>query len=167
MLSVIDTLLAALVVAPAVVTYWRGTWTIMDYYVFYDNHTYSSWVSFWIGTIGHMFFVLMQRPLTRCLNPDVHRLAYYVASRIYTSVYGFVCVNAWRGPWKLLDRYTGHEIWSVLATMGVSVIALGAMRTLRNISAPPFSIITDNFEGYFQVPTMFRVSVSFQQITSL
>jgi hypothetical protein len=47
-----------------------------------------------------------------------------------------------------------------LGTTTASVIALAAMRTLRNISAPPFSITADYCDGYFQVPTMFRVSVS-------
>jgi hypothetical protein len=56
-----------------------------------------------------------------------------------------------------------------LGTTTVSVIALAAMRTLRNISAPPFSIAADYCDGYFLVPTMFRVSVSYtsNHITNL
>ncbi|KAJ9588607.1 hypothetical protein L9F63_028090, partial [Diploptera punctata] len=154
----LDTLLSSLIIAPAVVGYWRGTWMLMDYHVFPQQHLYSAWVSFTIGAFGHIFFVLMERPFTRWFNPDIHRLAYYLVSRLYTAIFGFVCVNLWRGAWKMLDRYTGLEIWSVLATMLVSVVALAAMRTLRNISAPPFAVATDGYEGYFQVPTMFRVS---------
>lgn len=167
LLSVLDTLVSSLIVAPAVVGYWRGTWMIMDFYVFQHHPLYSSWVSFTIGAFGHIFFIFMERPLTRRVNPDVHRLEFYFVSRFYTLVYGFVCVNAWRGAWKMLDHYTGQEIWSVVATTMVSVIALAAMRTLRNISAPPFAIITDIYEGYFQVPTMFRVSVSFTPLNKV
>jgi len=159
-LSILDTLLSALVVSPAVVSYWHGTWFIMDHYVFPDKHIYSSWVSVAIGYLGHMLFTLLQTPMTRCFHPDQHRLSYYIVSRVYTTIFGFVCVNSWRGVWKLMDHYTGYDIGPLLGTTVASVLALAAMRTLRNISAPPFSITTDYCEGYFHVPTMFRVSVS-------
>ncbi|XP_069676343.1 uncharacterized protein fusl isoform X2 [Periplaneta americana] len=160
LLSVLDTMLSALVVSPGVVGYWRGTWCVMDYYVFPQHPSYTAWVSIAIGFFGHMFFTLLQRQFTRYFHPDEHRLVYYVVSRVYTTIFGFVCVNSWRGAWKMLDHYTGLEVWSVTSTMVASAVILAAMRTLRNISAPPFSIVTDNCEGYFQVPTMFRVSGS-------
>jgi hypothetical protein len=160
-LSFVDTLLSALLVSPAVVGYWRGTWMIMDHYVFPHQHIYSSWVSVAIGYLGHILFTLIQTPMTRCFHPDQHRLSYYVASRVYTVLFGFVCVNSWRGAWKLLDHHIGYDAVSLLGTTTVSVIALAAMKTLRNISAPPFSIAVDYCDGYFMVPTMFRVSVSY------
>jgi hypothetical protein len=45
-----------------------------------------------------------------------------------------------------------------------SIVALASLRTLRNISSAPFSITTDCCDGYFQIPTMFRVSVSCMHI---
>lgn len=160
LLSILDTLLSALAVSPAVVGYWRGTWMIMEYYVFPHQQVYSSWISVSIGYLGHMLFTLVQTPMTRCFHPDQHRLSYYTASRIYTAIFAFVCVNSWRGIWKLMDHHTDHDIGSLIGVTVISVIALAATRTLRNISAPPFSLATDDVEGYFQVPTMFRVSVS-------
>jgi hypothetical protein len=160
LLSVLDTLLSALAVSPAVVGYWRGTWMIMDHYVFPQQQVYSSWVSVAIGYLGHLLFTLVQAPMTRCFHPDQHRLLYYTASRVYTAIFAFVCVNSWRGAWKLIEHHTGHDIGSLVGITVTSVIVLAATRTLRNISAPPFSIATDDCESYFQVPTMFRVSVS-------
>jgi hypothetical protein len=160
-LSVMDTILSVIVVGPAVVGYWRGTWMIMDHYVFPQEQIYSSWVSVAIGYLGHIIFTLIQAPMTRCFHPDQHRLCYYIVSRVYTVMFGFVCVNAWRGAWKLLDIHAGYGAFSLLGTTTVSVFALAAMRTLRNISAPPFSIAADYCDGYFLVPTMFRVSVSY------
>jgi hypothetical protein len=163
LLSVLDTLLSALVVSPAVVGYWRGTWMLMDHYVFPERQVYSWWVSISIGYLGHLLFTLVQAPMTRFFHPDQHRILYYVASRVYTATFAFVCVNSWRGAWKLMDHHMGHDIGSLLSITVItviSVIVLAATRTLRNISAPPFSIATDDCEGYFQVPTMFKVSVS-------
>jgi hypothetical protein len=160
LLSVLDTLLSALVVAPAVIGYWRGTWMIMDYYVFPNQHTHSSWVSVAIGYLGHILFTFLQTPMTKRFHPDRHWISYYIVSRLYTAIFAFVCVNSWRGLWKLLDHYTGHDIEPLFGITVASTMALAVTRTLRNISAPPFSIMTDCCEGYFQVPTMFRVSVS-------
>jgi hypothetical protein len=160
LLSVLDTVLSALVVSPAVIGYWRGTWMIMDRYVFPNQHTYSSWVSVAIGYLGHILFTLLQMPITKRIHPDHHWLSYYIVSRLYTAIFGFVCVNSWRGVWRLLEYYTGHHIEPLLGTTVASIVALAALRTLRNISSPPFSITTDCCDGYFRVPTMFRVSVS-------
>ena len=167
LLSVLDTLLSALAVSPAVVGYWRGTWMIMDHYVFPDQQVYSGWVSVSIGYLGHLLFTLVQAPMTRSFHPDQHRLSYYIASRVYTATFAFVCVNSWRGAWKLMEHHAGYGIGPLMGITVVSVIALAATRTLRNISAPPFSIATDECEGYFQVPTMFRMSVSCKSATVL
>lgn len=98
----------------------------------------------------------MQHPLERHLHPDKHRLMYYVLSRVYTALFSFGCVNSFRGVWKALDQHTGLNPATVAALTAVPVVALGCMRALRNISAPPFVIVTDNHENYFQVPTMFH-----------
>ncbi|XP_075224768.1 transmembrane protein fuseless isoform X1 [Lycorma delicatula] len=159
-LTVLDMILSALFISPLVVTYWRGTWCIMDYYVYPDRPDYSSYVSLGIGLSVLLFFTLLQGPITENLHPDKHRLTYYLLSRLYTAIFGFSCVNSWRGAWIFLDVFTGDSPDTVLATTLTSALLLGCLRSLRNISAPPFAIVTDRREGYFEVPTMFRISGS-------
>jgi len=98
----------------------------------------------------------VQRKLSLQLHPDKHRLVYYVSSRAYTALFGLACVNSWRGVWSALDYYTGVSGPTVAALTAVSVVALAAMRALRNVTAPPFVLVTDNHDNYFQVPTMFH-----------
>ncbi|KAG8327983.1 hypothetical protein J6590_006159 [Homalodisca vitripennis] len=155
-LTLLDTLLSTLVISPLVVCYWRGTWGIMDVYVYPDNPGHSGLASLASGLGGILVFTLGQNPLARCLHPDRHRLVYYLCSRGYTAVFGFCCVNSWRGAWKLLDLYTGPGVDVVVAVTLSAVVTLAGARTLRNISAPPFAIVTDRREGYFEVPTMFK-----------
>jgi hypothetical protein len=76
--------------------------------------------------------------------------------------FAFVCVNGWRGPWQLLDMFTKNELLTVVAPTIVGIVALAAMRALRNVSATPFAVATDSVKGYFEVLTMFRVAVSLQ-----
>lgn len=163
-LSVLDTVFCALVAAPMVVGYWRGTWGLSDLYVYRDEPAFSSLTSIAIGFVGLFAFSVLQHGLDDALHPDKHRLSYYLCSRLYTGVFGICCVNAWRGAWKALDIYTEQTAGTVFATTTVSLLALGVMRAIRNVSASPFSLCLDSCPGYFEVQTMFRISVSSRRI---
>ncbi|KZC10897.1 hypothetical protein WN55_01596 [Dufourea novaeangliae] len=157
-LTILDTVFSATVAAPAVVGYWRGTWGLSDVYVYPEDLVLSSFTSIVIGFIGLYAFNVSQNVLNGLLHPDKHRLSYYVGSRLYTAIFGFCCVNAWRGAWHVLDLYTERTPGTVFATTAVSLLALAIMRAVRNISAPPFSLCLDSCPGYFEVQTMFRVN---------
>ncbi|KAL2751347.1 uncharacterized protein V1477_000505 [Vespula maculifrons] len=158
-LTILDTIFSAIVAAPAVVGYWRGTWGLSDAYLYRDDPVFSSFVSVAIGFIGLFVFSITQHRLNDLLHPDKHRLSYYAGSRFYTAVFGFCCVNAWRGAWQALDLYTELIPSTVFATTAVSLLALAIMRAIRNVSAPPFSLSLDSCPGYFEVQTMFRVNL--------
>ncbi|KAL0113482.1 hypothetical protein PUN28_012559 [Cardiocondyla obscurior] len=157
-LTILDTIFSALVAAPAVVGYWRGTWELSDFYVYPNEPVFSSFASITIGFTGLFAFSVVQHGLDDILHPDKHRLSYYLGSRFYTSLFGFCCVNAWRGAWKALDIYTDLTPGTVSATTVISLLALGILRAVRNVSAPPFSLVLDSCPGYFEVQTMFRVN---------
>lgn len=158
LLVTLDTLFSVFLVTPAVVGYWRSIWEIMEFYVYPENTLLSAIVSTVIGFVGHLTFNLCQNGLTKYFHPNNNRMAYYIFSRFYTVCFAFVCVNGWRGPWALLDLYAND--FYTITTMILGIVALTVMRALRNISATPFSIVTDQVKGYFEVVTMFRISVS-------
>lgn len=159
LLTFLDTFFSAMVVAPAIVGYWRSTWGLTAIYVYPNNPVKSAAISLLLGISGHLSFGFLQNVLTRNIHPDRHRLTFYAVSRMYTAFYAFTCVNTWRGAWELLDRYTDPDRNTVLAITLVSVVSLGVMRALRNVSATPFGIVIDAVIGYFEVPTMFKTSV--------
>lgn len=93
LLQLLDISYVTFVLATAVVTYWRGTWNLVTHYLYPDNPTCSAVASLLIGINGHLIFTGFQSLFRNSFNPDKHRLLYYVGSRCYTYVYGFVCVN--------------------------------------------------------------------------
>lgn len=107
-----------------------------------------------------MFFALTQGLLARNFHPEKHRIMYYVASRSYSYVFGAVCVSSWRGVWKALDIYSSEEPLVIAGITLAAAIALMGTRTLRNVSATPFAVVLDLCQGYFEVPTMFKLNVS-------
>lgn len=157
-LTILDTIFSTFMIAPAVVGYWRGTWELSDFYVYPNKPVFSSFASITIGFTGLFVFNVLQHCLVDVLHPDKHRLSYYIGSRLYTSVFGLCCVNAWRGTFMALDIYTEQTPSTIVATTAVSLLALGIMRAIRNVSAPPFALVLDSCSGYFEVQTMFRIN---------
>ncbi|XP_060529868.1 uncharacterized protein LOC132704106 [Cylas formicarius] len=159
LITVLDLLFSSLVVCPCVVGYWRSVWTLMDIYVFPSDKLLSSTVSIVIGTIGHLFFLTFQTVLEARFHPNRNRILFYVVSRTYTVCFAFVCVNGWRGPWDILSVQTNSDIKNLTVMTSVGLVALISMRALRNVASPPCVIVNDNVKGYFEVLTMFRVTI--------
>lgn len=155
--GILDCFISTLIVGPAVIGYWRSVWLLLGLYIFPENPLVSNIISTVLGNLGHLVFTLSQGFLKKHLHPSRNKFLFYVCSRFYTAVYAFICVNWWRGPWNLLDLYTGTEVTSVVFITTISIAALVAMRTLRNVSAAPCGIMLDTAESYFEVVTMFRV----------
>ncbi|XP_061729734.1 uncharacterized protein LOC133534580 isoform X2 [Cydia pomonella] len=158
LLELADALFASIVVAPAVVAYWKATWTLMDLYVLPENSVGSAAVCTAFGFCCDLLFCLTQNHLSRYLCPDRGRLTYYVLSRLYTCLAGVACVGAWRGAWNLLNECTGDSAKTLLSTTAAATLSLAALRSLRNICAAPFAVAVDTPQDYFDVPTMFRTS---------
>ncbi|XP_026462985.1 uncharacterized protein LOC113365685 isoform X2 [Ctenocephalides felis] len=147
-LDVLDALFALTLVAPAVVGYWRGTWNLMGHYVYTDNEIYSSFVSLAIGFIGMFIFCLAQGPIKRYLEGKSNT-CFALSSWVYTAVYGFICVNSWRGAWLVGNLYQDRSLQLIIAVTLSAVLLLGLLKTLRNISAPPCVVTVDDAEDYF------------------
>jgi hypothetical protein len=158
-LEIIDTFYSSLVIAPLVVSYWRGTWNLSHKYLFQENELHSQIASLIIGIVGHLVFTIGQGSLRNHFNPNRHRLTFYIGSRVYTSIYGIICVNCWRGGWQLIDRYTERHMSHILTITITAIISLMLLKAIRNVTATPFVVVTDSSGEYFDVPTMFKKSV--------
>lgn len=156
-LMAVDVALSTAVITPAVVTYWRITWMLMDIYLLPEHRAWSTAASVAIGFFGMFVFTLVQHRLKSYLRPRKHTAMYYVISRSYTAAFAYSCVNSWRGVWDTMDMVTGTDTSVVAASLAVGICAMASMRTLRNVVAPPIVILTDNYDGYFEVPTLFRI----------
>lgn len=153
-LKIFDQIFSLILLAPAVVGYWRGTCNLLDIFLYPENELISSWISFFIGIIGHLIFTIFQKNIKNVLNPEKSKILYYIGSRLYTIVFAFICVNSFRGVWQLLEFYTDYEIKTVSITILISVTSLGVLRGIRSIASPYF-LVTDYYSNYFEIPTRF------------
>lgn len=160
----LDVMFSSVIAAPVVVAYWRGSWNLMNIALFpvepHEKPIMSAITSMLIGTIGHFVFYYYQGKFSKTFHPDKHRITYMIFSRIYTAIYGIVCVNGWRGGWTLMDIYiTNKTVPMYFSILMISCVLLAFCKCLRNITASPFAISTDHSKDYFAVPTMFKSSV--------
>lgn len=114
---VADQLISGFVMAPLTVGYWRGTWQLIQQYMFPDNLGKSSWISLAIGNCGILLLALFQVPIQKLLKRDSLRtpsdvIAWLLGYHVYNYVMAFCIVNLWRGTWDLWNFYTGTEPWS-------------------------------------------------------
>lgn len=158
-LVLLDVLFSSIIAAPFVIAYWRGIWNSMQYILYPEDMLWSAIGSCFIGIIGHFIFFYLQDYLGKTFHPDKHRLTFMVVSRIYTAVYGFICVNGWRGPWAILDLYSTPHVPTLIAITVIGSVFLVFVKGLRNISSTPFGVSTDHSKDYFVAPTMFKSSV--------
>lgn len=155
-LEIADIIFSSLVVSPAVVTYWKSSWTLMDLYVLPEQPVISALISAVFGLCCDLVLCVCQTQLTKFLTPDRGRLFYYVFSRLYTYVAGVACIAAFRGLWNLLNECTEDSAKTLMCTTAAATLSLAALKVLRNISASPFAVCVDSPQNYFDVPTMFK-----------
>ena len=117
-LFVLDNLLNAAVIGPMTVFYWRGTWVLLDVYLFPDDQAASGWTCSLIGNVGLICLVYLQQPLAKWVHVD-NPLHWMLGYRVYTYVLGSLGVFHWRGVWILLDVYTGINVLSSWITFAI------------------------------------------------
>ncbi|KXJ84029.1 uncharacterized protein LOC109432868 isoform X2 [Aedes albopictus] len=160
LLELLDNLYASFVIGPLVVGYWRGTWNLAGEYIYPQDLPTSLIVSLSVGVIGHLIFNIFQATLRRHLNADKHRLLFFFGSRLYTEIYGTICVNTWRGGWEMINLYGTHDVlYVVLITLGCALL-LAMLKGLRNVTASPFVVVNDSRREYFDIPTYFKLTGS-------
>ncbi|XP_013382206.1 uncharacterized protein LOC106152997 [Lingula anatina] len=153
---VADCFLSALVIGPAVVCYWRGTWNLLDLYLFPNDTEKTGWISAAIGIFIPLIFSFCQFFIQKLVEGE-SKAVFVLMSRVYTYFFAFGCVSQWRGVWYLLDHYTGTTPWGAAGPLIVACGVMVFVRGLVNTLAPPLVISMDFPENYFTVTRRFNI----------
>uniref|UniRef100_A0A182NTS8 Uncharacterized protein n=1 Tax=Anopheles dirus TaxID=7168 RepID=A0A182NTS8_9DIPT len=156
--DIVNNIYAALVIGPLVICHWRGTWNMLDMLLFPHDEVLRMLTLLTVGFVGHLTFMLLQAKLQRWLDVSERPVAFYLWSRLYTYVYGSICVCTWRGGWILIDRYSPPTMMFFLEASLVALLLLSSVQSFCNVAGAPF--VNDSPDGYFDVPTYFKTKVS-------
>ncbi|XP_052899419.1 uncharacterized protein LOC128305841 [Anopheles moucheti] len=152
--DIVNNIYAALVIGPLVICFWRGTWNLMDRLLFPQNEELRMIALLVAGFGGHLLFMLLQTKLQRWLDVEERPVSFYLLSRIYTYVYGSMCVATWRGGWIMIDRYSPPSLVFFIEASIVALLLLGSVQSFCNVAGAPF--VNDSPDGYFDVTTYFK-----------
>ena len=154
-----DFILACVIFGPFTIIYWRGTWIVLDLYMFPDNPVMSGWLSLCLGNgIIPVFYFLQNRLQDTFGKPRVKW--YILVYHGYTYIFAFAVVNQWRGVWTLLDQYSGKVLHSAFISTSVGLAGLVMFRSLGYILSPPTVAVMDIRPDFFLCITRFAVKVS-------
>src|SRR6218665_1114563 len=134
-----------MIIHQLVVFYWRGSWELMDLYIFPDNKTYSAIVSFGIA-YGLMILLCGIQPLFNFLfcryastkNARRRFLCSWLLEAVTYFFSNFVNVGLWRGTWLICDVYVlpdqpdlAHGIILAAGLLGLWVMMCGHSIAIR------------------------------------
>lgn len=176
-MHLIDVLVSVCVSAPLVVTFWRGTWGLIDVY----GKVFPTWEAFLFTSAILMCFNLLRELFADILNcfgdEKKTTLAQKFGRRVYTYAFAVVSILQWRSLWAMFDWFfqikfaenglasQESNLLGVYICTGCCFLAVVALKSTRNMLAPPFVITLDKEEFTFEFPTRFRIRVSFSFLT--
>ncbi|XP_028030331.1 uncharacterized protein LOC114243147 isoform X1 [Bombyx mandarina] len=164
-----DIVFSTFVVAPLVVSVWRGTWQIMD---IYENY-FPFVESYFMGIIVHISFAFLRATfLARSAgawsgeNGGVLRwIRERLLSKLYTYIFVLSNLTMWRGGWGVLDMFMStvipdpddpHRAVLIAVLTFIFYFSAVLLRSSRNMLASPFLLYTDGKEATYLFTTRFK-----------
>jgi hypothetical protein len=135
--------------------YWRGTWILLDHYLFPSSAMLSGWTSLTIGYGGlGLFFITQYYGITGHLYHELfpshdHQRTFQflllLLSRIESYIIGFFVVNSWRGIWVLQDVYLlpSQPLLSPWLSHLIGTLMLFLLQHFKSVYAPPVVYFQD------------------------
>ncbi|CAH0406815.1 unnamed protein product [Chilo suppressalis] len=168
-----DALFSCFVVAPLVVSVWRGTWNLMD--IHKDYFPYAQ--TFLLGIVIHFSFALVRAQLhsrskgawSESGGSAGRWLRERLLSKVYTYIFILSCLNHWRGGWGLLDGFVNAMLPNtedphrpvLYAALTISFyLCATVLRSSRNILASPYFLVTDGKEATYIFTTRYNKNSS-------
>ena len=147
--TVLDILFSFIFVPFAVVSFWRGSWLLLDYFFwgFTDSSQEVRLSLLWSMCMFILCIWLTSEPVVgmidRQLRDDKFLLGLLGRTRNYILAWG--TVSFWRCFWLSWDEFLG-ESTIVAASVGhvLSLVGLLAMGCMASINAPPSTIGVDS-----------------------
>ena len=157
-LCVVDYVFACAVLTPLSMLWWAGTWVLMDQLIYPQDIRLSGWICLAIGTATSYVGFFILPPLRTRITPGWN-WRHLLFSRLFVYVYGTGQLAFWRGVWELFDAYFGYGVVNNAVAAAVAEIILISLRAASNNLGPPFFLLLDNREDFYQTYPRFRTQV--------
>lgn len=103
-LYLLDSVFSVMIVGILVILVWRGTWCLLDTYIYPDDSVRSGLISLVLG-YGIVFITFLLQPVMKVLIKKYHHWRRLVIIDIYVVISFCGTINIWRGMWAVYDEY--------------------------------------------------------------
>ena len=155
--SLFNLFLVSCIITPLAVSYWRGTWYILDLFVFPEDKCFSAWITF-AASFGVIYLImLVEDYLKAFLNERKAKRVWYL---VMFYPLAFLIVTSWRALWMLLDYYTTSSLTSGCVSHAVGFFIVSSLKTTSTVIAVPGYCISernvDPSESFLEGKICFR-----------
>lgn len=154
---VVNWLWSCLLVAPLVVTYWRGTWDLLEDLVYPPvslvshpalQNQLSGLVCYLLGLMIRICLDMTKHHFANMVK-NCSKLGELIISWIFTAIYALIGVSFWRGVWFLMKMDVGIGTEKLLAVLFTSFSLLLITGVSRSLISSPLALCLDSREATF------------------
>ncbi|XP_050668776.1 uncharacterized protein LOC126968034 [Leptidea sinapis] len=128
-LYILDCVFSVTVVGSLVVFVWRGSWALLDIFLFPADTTKSCWISLIAGYCLVVITFSLQVPMRWAVS-RLQGASRLLVADFYHLVSFLATVNVWRGVWGLLDIYLFPDS-PKLSNWSCHIVSLGLLIILN------------------------------------
>jgi hypothetical protein len=149
---IVNNALFYIIISLGVVMYWRGTWVLMDMYIYPEDMKKSGWISAEIGYGGFAMAAAIQG-LSRDRKYSILEGKNYKSKLLlgfYNYIVAFLGVNCWRGIWLLQEVYLleNDKKSSAWISHGLGTVLLFILLHFQSTFAAPLLILSEYDNDY-------------------
>jgi len=175
---VLDFLWSGLVVAPLVVLYWRGTWDLLEDFIYPNrpdgpvaedavpqdrvvglDRTTSGLICFLSSLVVRILLDLGKFHAGESLLARPKYVRYF-GGWLFNAINALFGVAFWRGVWFLYRLDLGVSVTNLALVQVAGVVFLSLMRIPKSLMASPLGVDMDEHEITFSNGTFFRQNPS-------
>lgn len=171
LLSAADFFWSGCVLAPLVVTYWRGTWDLLDDLLYPEkNPTTSDQGLTWYQQLSGLTSYLLGLFIRLILDIAMYYIKEFVENKskwirvsltwIYLALYSIAGVAFWRGIWTLMTKDIGLSWGKLLLILLVALLLTLVMKAGKSLLSSPIVINLDRHELTFANGNYFKKTPS-------
>ena len=140
----LDILTSFIVIPFFVVWFWRGSWLVMDFYLWeFSPENSDVWKSIGYSTIIALLLMGVTSETAFSFVRIDNQVLLGVVGRLRTYVLAWGVVNYWRAVWLIWDEAAGTSVWSCWVCHLIPLALLSAMGCLSCILAPASTLGVD------------------------
>lgn len=148
-----DSVVGTFLLHPLAVIWWRGTWDLLDFYIYPSDEIVSSRITLIIGAVLAVAGYMIQ-PYINNLDKCSYHFKFYATLFLY--VISIINLCYWRGLWNLIDIYLSPMWKNSTVILILSSLIMCFFKTFRTAVGLPFSVTVDD-SRVLECTTAFRI----------